>query len=215
MLETCACCRRVSLLNSRKTSGTRAQVQPLESPPVPASLVPNRRRRVFLPGVSMKWKIVDRVRLPYSQFSALVFCCPLWAQGSQIYTREWWFPPYGFLQHQGNVLQWQRLQHLQLSTQPRCRLRQDCTFCASLQSPKWVKPQCAVLVEVIAEAETAVNRSGVFCWALESVGLFTSKKDYLVYESIRKTKLGYDWLRMIPRKYTGGRSPAWCLVSAL
>lgn len=38
---------------------------------MPSSLVPNRRRRVFLLGVSMKQKIADRVKLSYSQFSAL------------------------------------------------------------------------------------------------------------------------------------------------
>lgn len=49
-----------------------------------------------------------------------------------------------------------------------------------------------------AEAETAMNRSSMFCWALESVGLFTSKKDYLGMYA--KHKVGYGWPRMIPSR---------------
>lgn len=77
MLEACACNRRVSLLNSRRTSGNKELEYNLEAPPMPASSAPNRRRRIFLLGISLKQKISIRVKLPHSQFSAQVCCCPL------------------------------------------------------------------------------------------------------------------------------------------
>lgn len=54
MLEACACNRRVSLLNSRRTSGNKELKYNLEAPPVPASSAPNRRRRIFIPGILLK-----------------------------------------------------------------------------------------------------------------------------------------------------------------